>query len=79
MVTRSRPSPDPHRRYAGGVPVGLFDTRTPLEPLRAEIARMKLPDGWYDGEIVVLNDKGVPDFGALQNAFDTARARSAPP
>jgi hypothetical protein len=28
------------------------------------------------GEIVVLNDKGVPDFGALQNAFDAARAKS---
>ncbi len=30
------------------------------------------PDGWYDGEIVALNDQGVPDFGALQHAFDTA-------
>ena len=52
------------------------DWTSKLKPLRDEIVRMKLPDGWYDGEIVVLNDKGVPDFGALQNAFDAARAKS---
>ncbi len=47
-----------------------------LKPLRAEIERMKLPDGWYDGEIVALNDKGISDFGALQKAFDGARAKA---
>ncbi len=52
------------------------DWTAKLKPLSAEVERMKLPDGWYDGEIVVLNDKGVPDFGALQNAFDAARAKS---
>ena len=52
------------------------DWTAKLKPLRAEIERMALPEGWYDGEIVVLNDKGVPDFGALQNAFDAARAKS---
>ena len=52
------------------------DWTAKLKPLRTEIARMKLPDGWYDGEIVVLNDKGVPDFGALQNAFDASRAKA---
>ena len=25
---------------------------------------------WLDGEIVVLRDNGMPDFYALQNAFD---------
>ncbi|MTV37119.1 DNA ligase D [Duganella radicis] len=41
-----------------------------LQPLRAELARLKLPAGWYDGEIVVHDDNGRPDFGLLQNAFD---------
>ena len=46
-----------------------------LKPLQTELQRMRLPPGWYDGEIVVLNDKGVPDFGALQTAFDSARVK----
>ncbi|MEO8021362.1 DNA ligase D [Polaromonas sp.] len=44
-----------------------------LQPLHKALAQAKLPDGWYDGEIVVLNADGVPDFGALQLAFDVAR------
>jgi bifunctional non-homologous end joining protein LigD len=31
---------------------------------------MKLPDGWYDGEIVVHDENGRPNFGLLQLAFD---------
>ena len=41
-----------------------------LQPLRDQLARAKLPSGWYDGEIVVHDDDGRPDFGLLQNAFD---------
>jgi len=64
-----------------GAEIQLFtrngnDWTSRLKPLRTELARMQLPDGWYDGEIVVLNDKGVPDFGALQNAFDASRTKS---
>jgi bifunctional non-homologous end joining protein LigD len=44
-----------------------------LVPLQKELARLKLPDGWYDGEIVVHNAQGTPDFGALQSSFDAAR------
>ena len=43
-----------------------------LKALHAELQRMALPDGWYDGEMVVLHAQGVPDFGALQQAFDAA-------
>jgi bifunctional non-homologous end joining protein LigD len=32
-------------------------------------AAERLPDGIYDGEIVALNDTGIPDFGALQAAL----------
>jgi bifunctional non-homologous end joining protein LigD len=41
-----------------------------LRPLHDAIAKMKLPSGWYDGEIVVHDEEGRPDFGLLQNAFD---------
>src|SRR5471030_151491 len=41
-----------------------------LQTLRDAIAKLKLPAGWYDGEIVVHDDNGRPDFGLLQNAFD---------
>lgn len=44
-----------------------------LQPLHKALAKAKLPDGWYDGEIVVLNEDGVPDFGALQLAFDASQ------
>ena len=35
----------------------------------------RLPDGWYDGEIVVLDEDGKPDFHALQNAFESGSSR----
>ena len=41
-----------------------------LKPLQQEIRRMKLPDGWYDGEIVVHDENGKPNFNLLQLAFD---------
>lgn len=47
-----------------------LDWTEKLKRLQDEIARSGLPDGWYDGEIVVLDEKGRPDFGLLQNAFD---------
>lgn len=49
------------------------DWTSKLKALSQTLARMKLPDGWYDGEIVVLDDQGLPNFQALQGAFDAAR------
>lgn len=46
------------------------DWTAKLEKLRDELAGMHLPPGWYDGEIVVCNEQGLPDFGLLQLAFD---------
>ncbi|MEO8991342.1 MAG: DNA polymerase ligase N-terminal domain-containing protein, partial [Nitrosospira sp.] len=46
-----------------------------LPHLVKAIARMRLKSGWLDGEIVVLNDKNIPDFQTLQNAFDSARTQ----
>src|SRR5690606_12404747 len=31
---------------------------------------LNLKSSWLDGELVVLNEDGMPDFQALQNAFD---------
>jgi len=41
-----------------------------LRPLQKELEAMGLPDGWYDGEIVVHDANGRPNFGLLQLAFD---------
>ncbi|AMM25401.1 DNA ligase D [Variovorax sp. PAMC 28711] len=41
-----------------------------LGNLAAALQKAKLPPCWLDGEIVVNNAAGVPDFQALQNAFD---------
>jgi bifunctional non-homologous end joining protein LigD len=44
-------------------------------PQQAEaIAGLGLESAWLDGEMVVANDDGVPDFQALQNAFEVGRS-----
>lgn len=37
---------------------------------------LKLKSSWLDGELVVLNEDGMPDFQALQNAFDERHSES---
>lgn len=44
-----------------------------LASLQKAFADLNLPSGWYDGEIIVPNKKGVPDFGALQACFESGR------
>lgn len=51
-------------------PATANDWTAKLLPLQQAIAKLKLPPGWYDGEIVVPNAQGVPDFGALQQALE---------
>lgn len=36
---------------------------------------LQLDNSWLDGEVVVLNRKGLPDFQALQNAFRAHRSQ----
>jgi len=48
-----------------------LDWTSRLRPLQKAIEGLKWPPGWFDGEIVVPDDKGIPDFGALQQAFDS--------
>ena len=49
------------------------DWTSKLLPLRSAFENLKLPPGWYDGEIVVPNEAGAPDFGALQQSFELQR------
>lgn len=69
-------------RVSGGRP--QFITRNGLDwtsrmpGLARAFKARKLPDGWYDGEIVVLDEHGKPDFQALQNAFESEARRPAP-
>ncbi|MBK9605583.1 MAG: DNA ligase D [Betaproteobacteria bacterium] len=63
-----------------GADIKLFtrngnDWTSRLAPLQKAIAKAKLPAGWYDGEMVMLNEKDVPDFGALQQSFDAAKTK----
>ncbi|ANH98767.1 ATP-dependent DNA ligase [Pseudomonas koreensis] len=40
------------------------------------LAALGLESAWLDGEVVVTNEHGVPDFQALQNAFEAGRSGS---
>ncbi len=42
----------------------------------AALAGLVLESGWLDGEVVVPNEEGTPDFQALQNAFEAGRSGS---
>jgi len=44
-----------------------------MKPLARDLEAFGMQSGWLDGEVVVMNADGVPDFNALQNAFDASR------
>ena len=46
-----------------------------LPDLVKALGKMGLKSGWLDGEIVVPGENGIPDFQALQNAFDSSRTQ----
>lgn len=52
------------------------DWTAKLKPLAAELETLGIAKGWLDGEMVVLNEHGVPDFNGLQNAIDNSRSQS---
>jgi len=51
------------------------DWTNKLQGVANAIAKLGVTRAWIDGEIVVLNDSGLPDFNRLQNAIDNARTR----
>ena len=52
---------------------GGHDWTARMKSLAAAIEALGVGSAWLDGEILVMNDAGVPDFNALQNAFDASR------
>jgi len=52
---------------------GGHDWTERMDSLVVAIEAMGVGSAWLDGEIVVMNKAGVPDFNALQNAFDSSR------
>lgn len=46
-----------------------------MQALAEEFAKLGIASGWIDGEIAVLNDKGLPDFQKLQGAFDASKTK----
>ena len=51
---------------------GGHDWTDRMASLAMELESLGVTSGWLDGEIVVMNAAGVPDFNALQNAIDSA-------
>ena len=49
-----------------------------MPALQASLQALALRRTWLDGEIVVLGANGLPEFNALQNAFDKPKATTAP-
>lgn len=39
-----------------------------------ELEALHVDNGWLDGEAVVLDARGIPNFQALQNAFETGKS-----
>ncbi|MCF5744683.1 DNA ligase D [Pseudomonas tremae] len=46
-----------------------------LPELVKALGALKLQDSWFDGEAVVLDEEGLPDFQGLQNAFDEGHSK----
>ena len=47
-----------------------IDWTDQLKGLVAVLKEMNLPSGFYDGELVVNDENGIPSFGLLQKAFE---------
>ncbi|MDT3238713.1 DNA ligase D [Pseudomonas syringae group genomosp. 3] len=47
-----------------------------LPELTKALKGLKLQDSWFDGEVVVLDEQGLPDFQGLQNAFDEGHSKN---
>lgn len=51
------------------------DWTAKLGSVKDSVKALGLQTAWLDGEIVALNDAGLPDFNRLQNSIDEARSK----
>lgn len=51
------------------------DWTSKLKTIAAAVRDLGLDSAWLDGEIVVIDEAGVPDFNRLQNAIDNNRSK----
>jgi len=56
---------------------GGHDWSARMPRLVQELGQLGLKSAWLDGEIVVLNEQGLPSFNALQKAFDRGAGSEA--
>ena len=47
-----------------------FDWTDRMPNIAADVSALKLGTAWLDGEVVFMDAAGIPDFAALQHAFD---------
>ena len=55
---------------------GGHDWSAKMPALVGALQSLKIKTAWLDGEIVVMGKNGLPEFNALQNAFDTTRTEA---
>jgi ATP-dependent DNA ligase len=48
-----------------------------MPSLVRELAAIPIESAWFDGEVVVQQANGLPDFNALQNGFDEKQGSDA--
>jgi bifunctional non-homologous end joining protein LigD len=53
-----------------------LDWTDKMPALAESLQQLHIDRAWLDGEIVVPNDDGVPDFNALQNAMDSRKSEA---
>lgn len=51
------------------------DWTAKMPQLVKALAALPLKSGWLDGEVMAVDEHGVPNFQALQNAFDAAKSQ----
>jgi bifunctional non-homologous end joining protein LigD len=59
---------------AKAYPLRRYGEKRKLGRVAQAVEGLGIESGWLDGEIVVLDEQGVPDFNALQNAIDNSRS-----